>query len=173
MVTAVAALAVWAGSAGGSSHPSSPPTAAALTSLPSEPPPSPIAWSTCPTQPDLQCGAVSVPLDYRHPEQSSLTLAVTRVPVPAGAHPTGTLVFNPGGPAESGNLILPVLLGLFPSSLRQQFTIVSFDPRGTGSSEPLRCGTSPSVLASADPVPTAPGRPLPGTPAFTDMAHAC
>lgn len=173
MSLVAAALALWAGSAGGASHVSPPPSAASLTSLPSEPPPAPVVWTTCPTQPDLQCGTVSVPLDYRHPAQTSLTLAVTRVPVPAGAHPTGTLVFNPGGPAESGNLILPVLLGLFPASLRQQFTIVSFDPRGTGASEPLRCGTSPSVLASADPVPTAPGRPLPGTPAFTAMADDC
>ena len=173
-MASVAVMSAWAGSAGGSSQsPSEPSAAVALTSLPSEPPPPPISWTTCPTQPDLQCGTVSVPLDYLHPDQASLTLAVTRAPIPAGAHPTRTLVFNPGGPAESGNLILPVLLGLFPPSLRRQFTIVSFDPRGTGSSGPLRCGTSPSVLASADPVPSAAGRPLPGTPAFTAMAQSC
>ena len=174
LTAALAVVAGWAGPAGGSGHPASgPPGAGVHVSLPSEPPPSPISWTTCPTEPDLQCGTVSVPLDYGHPDRASIVLAVTRAPSPAGAHPTGTLVFNPGGPAESGNLILPVLLGLFPASLRRQFDIVSFDPRGTGSSEPLRCGTSPSVLASADPVPTAPGRPLPGTPAFTAMAHSC
>ncbi len=174
VVAVMAAAAMWAGTAGGSSHSiSEHPATVALTSLPSGPPPSPISWTTCPQQPDFQCGTVTVPLDYRHPDGSSLTLAVTRAPVPAGAHPTGTLVFNPGGPAESGNLILPLYFGRFPAPVRRQFTIVSFDPRGTGSSEPLRCGTSSSVLASLDPVPSAPGRPLPGTPAFTAMAQSC
>jgi pimeloyl-ACP methyl ester carboxylesterase len=80
---------------------------------------------------------------------------------------------NPGGPAESGNQILPVLLSLFPAGTRQRFNIVSFDPRGAGASDPLQCGTPPPALTSVDPVATAPGQPLPGTAAFTAMAKAC
>src|ERR1019366_1952608 len=87
--------------------------------------------------------------------------------------PDGTLVFNPGGPGESGNQILPVALSLLPPAIRQDFDIVTFDPRGTGASDPLRCGTPPSALTSADPVPAAPGRPLPGSTAFTTMARSC
>jgi pimeloyl-ACP methyl ester carboxylesterase len=66
-----------------------------------------------------------------------------------------------------------VALHLLPSAVRQHFTVVSFDPRGTGASDPLRCGTSPSQLASVLPVPSGPARPLPGTSAFTTMARAC
>ena len=64
-------------------------------------------------------------------------------------------------------------MSLFPATIRNQFNIVSFDPRGTGSSDPLQCGTSPSQLASVSSLPAAAGQPLPGAPAFTGMAKAC
>ncbi len=86
----------------------------------------------------------------------------------------GTLVFNPGGPGESGNQILPVELQ--PAARRPSasaFDVVSFDPRGTGASDPLRCGTSPSALPASSRVPASAGRPLPSTPFFTAMARAC
>jgi pimeloyl-ACP methyl ester carboxylesterase len=59
------------------------------------------------------------------------------------------IVFNPGGPGESGVLILPILASLMPEALRDAFTLVSFDERGTGSSEPLACGPSPAEAGSA------------------------
>jgi pimeloyl-ACP methyl ester carboxylesterase len=114
-----------------------------------------------------------VPVDYRHPHRASIAIAVTRAPALDPSGPHGTLVFNPGGPGESGNQILPVALSLLPPAIRQDFDIVTFDPRGTGASDPLRCGTPPSALTSADPVPAAPGRPLPGSTAFTTMARSC
>jgi pimeloyl-ACP methyl ester carboxylesterase len=141
--------------------------------VPALPPPAPIVWSTCPGSSSLQCGTVSVPVDYRHPRGPQLTLAVSRAPALDASDPGGMLLFNPGGPAESGNQILPVVLGLLPSAIRQRFDIVSFDPRGTGASDPLTCGTAPSALTSVLPVPAAPGLPLPGAAAFTAMARAC
>jgi pimeloyl-ACP methyl ester carboxylesterase len=141
--------------------------------LPTLPPAPAIVWSPCGTGSAIQCGTVSVPVDYRHPHRASIAVAVTRATALDPSGPRGTLVFNPGGPGESGNQILPVALSLLPPTIRREFDIVSFDPRGTGASDPLRCGTSPSVVTSADPVPTAPGRPLPGSPAFTTMARAC
>jgi pimeloyl-ACP methyl ester carboxylesterase len=83
------------------------------------------------------------------------------------------LFVNPGGPGESGNQILPVIAGLLPAAIRRHFDIVSFDPRGTGASAPLRCGTSPSAVSSVLPVPAKAGQPLPGTGVFTAMARAC
>jgi len=155
-------------SAGG--HPSAPSRSAALPAIA---PAAPIAWSPCPDGSGLECGTVPVPVDYRHPLGPSFNLAVTRAPSLDPSDPGGTLVFNPGGPGESGNQILPVVLSLFPPSVRQDFDIVSFDPRGTGASDVLDCGTSPSAAASVVPVPAAGGRPLPGTPVFTAMARAC
>jgi pimeloyl-ACP methyl ester carboxylesterase len=130
-------------------------------------------WSACPANPTLQCGTVSVPVDYQHPHAASIALSVTRAPALDATGSNGTLVFNPGGPGESGNQILPVALQNLPPAIRQHFNIVSFDPRGTGTSDPLDCGTSLSAVTSVAPVPAAPGRPLPGTPAFTAMARAC
>ena len=36
-----------------------------------------------------------------------------------------------------------------PQALKDQFTFVSFDERGTGSSEPLLCGPSAAAAGSA------------------------
>ena len=58
-------------------------------------------------------------------------------------------MFNPGGPGESGVLILPILASLVPASVQSQYTLVSFDERGTGSSDPLLCGPSPAEASSA------------------------
>jgi pimeloyl-ACP methyl ester carboxylesterase len=171
----VLALVVTAG-CGSASVPTggtTPPTAVSpVAAVPAAPPPPPIVWSACPSRPGLQCGTVDVPLDYQQPDGRTLTLAVSRAPA-LGTTPRGTIVFNPGGPGESGNQILPVALALVPTAIRDDFNVVTFDPRGTGSSEPLHCGTSPSAAASVLPVPSRAGEPLPGASMFTSMARAC
>jgi len=148
-------------------------TSTAATALPSVPPPAPIAWATCPTQPELQCGTVAVPLDYRHPAAGSLSIAVSRAPATSGDATDGDLVMNPGGPGESGLQILPVELPLLPAAVRADSDVVSFDPRGTGASDALECGTDPSTVTAVVPVPAGPGFPLPGTSVFAGLAHAC
>jgi len=108
--------------------------------------PSGIAWSACPKATGYLCGSLQVPIDYGHPSRGSLPLAVIEHPVPESK---GVIVFNPGGPGESGVLILPILASFVPTSVLSQFTLVSFDERGTGSSNPLLCGPSPSAASSA------------------------
>ena len=97
-----------------------------------------IAWSPCPKVSGYLCGTLRVPLDYQHPSRGSISLAVMEHPVPQSK---GDIVFNPGGPGESGDLILPILASLMPQAVKDQFTFVSFDERGTGSSEPLALRT--------------------------------
>jgi pimeloyl-ACP methyl ester carboxylesterase len=175
-MSALVVVAVVAAACSGSSTGSSTTTSTARASQPALPavaPPTPIAWSPCAPGSTLQCGTVVVPLDYQHPDGATLTLAVSRAPALDTSDPDGDLLFNPGGPAESGNQILPVVLPLFPTAIRQRFDIVSFDPRGTGASDPLQCGTAPSALTSVDPVGPGNDQPLPGTTAFTAMARAC
>ena len=149
------------------------PTSTAATTLPSVAPPAPIAWTTCPTQPELQCGTVTVPLDYRHPTAGTLSIAVARAPATSGSTTDGTLVLNPGGPGESGLQILPIELPLLPAAVRADSDVVTFDPRGTGASDALQCGTDPSTVTAVVPVPAAPGLPLPGTPVFAGLARVC
>jgi pimeloyl-ACP methyl ester carboxylesterase len=148
-------------------------TPASSTEPTSLPPPPAVVWTLCPGSTTIQCGSVRVPVDYRHPQGATITLAINRAPALGPGVPRGTLLFNPGGPGESGNQILPVALAEFPAAVRRSFNIVSFDARGTGASDPLQCGTSPSAIASLDPVPGAANQPLPGTAAFTAMAKAC
>jgi pimeloyl-ACP methyl ester carboxylesterase len=105
-----------------------------------------ISWSPCPKVTGYDCGSLQVPIDYGHPSRGSLALAVIEHPVPDSK---GVIVFNPGGPGESGVLILPILAALVPASVRSHFTLVSFDERGTGSSDPLLCGPSPAAAGSA------------------------
>ena len=108
--------------------------------------PGPISWSPCPKAAGYLCGTLGVPIDYGDPSRGSIRLSVIEHPVP---NSRGVIAFNPGGPGESGVLILPVLASLVPSTIRSEFTLVSFDERGTGSSEPLLCGPSPERAASA------------------------
>jgi pimeloyl-ACP methyl ester carboxylesterase len=105
-----------------------------------------IAWQPCPRVAGYQCGTLRVPLDYQEPSRGAVNLAVMEHPVPQSK---GVVVFNPGGPGESGDLILPILASLMPPAVQDQFTFVSFDERGTGSSEPLLCGPSAAAAGSA------------------------
>ncbi len=105
-----------------------------------------IAWSACPKVTGYLCGSLPVPIDYGDPARGTLSLAVIEHPVPDSK---GVIVFNPGGPGESGVLILPILASFVPASVQSQFTLVSFDERGTGASDPLLCGPSPVAAGSS------------------------
>jgi len=64
-----------------------------------------IAWHGCgPEQPpNLQCGELSVPLDYRDPHRAKITLGFNRLPAGDPAHRVGSLIVNPGGPGGGGS----------------------------------------------------------------------
>ena len=170
LATVALAAACGTGGTGGTPATSPPPP---TTPLPAVAPPPPVTWSTCPTHADIDCGTVPVPLDYAHPAAGTLQIAVSRIRATGGPAPDGTLVVNPGGPGESGNQILPIGYPLLPAAVRSSMDVVSFDPRGTGASSPLLCGTSLPGVTSALPVPARAGQPLPGTPVFAGIPPAC
>jgi pimeloyl-ACP methyl ester carboxylesterase len=114
-----------------------------------------------------------VPVDYAHPAGPSLPLAVAEIPASGPGSPLGDLVFNPGGPGESGVGLLPVIAGSLPKAVTERFTVVGFDERGTGASSRLACGPSPSAAASVDPLPAAVGGALPAAALYRDMATSC
>ncbi|SOB81357.1 alpha/beta hydrolase fold [Streptomyces sp. 1331.2] len=101
-------------------------------------------WTTCG---ELQCATLTVPVDYAHPETGqTFTLPLARSVTADPAQRMGSLVFNPGGPGESGvEQLKSGGLSSFSERARARFDIVSFDPRGVAGSKPaIDCGSSDS-----------------------------
>jgi pimeloyl-ACP methyl ester carboxylesterase len=97
---------------------------------------------------------LSVPVSYSKPGGAQIPISVIELPA-ARPHPIGDIVFNPGGPGASGVQFLERAWHNFPASLRARFTLVSFDPRGVGASEPLQCSTPAEImgLVGLNPAP--------------------
>ncbi|MBQ1088996.1 alpha/beta hydrolase [Streptomyces sp. B93] len=99
-----------------------------------------VKWSVCEgaqAPKDLQCGKVTVPVDYARPRAGSLDLAVARYR--ATGDRRGSVVLNFGGPGGSGVAGLAAD-GKDFMDLTDGYDVVSFDPRGVGRSSPVSCG---------------------------------
>jgi pimeloyl-ACP methyl ester carboxylesterase len=127
------------------------------TTLPAPLPVTPVQWTPCG---NLQCGSVTVPLDYDKPDGPTLQIAVARHPAEDPTERIGSLVINPGGPGTSGIDDLANELSVLTPELLDRFDIVSFDPRGVERSSPVSCAAptagSGASGPSIDPVPTTP-----------------
>ncbi|MEU5779595.1 alpha/beta hydrolase [Micromonospora lupini] len=97
-----------------------------------------IEWRLCATDASAECGTLSLPVDWNRPRGERFDLALAR----RAANPAtreGALVFGPGGPGDSGVDRVVNGSSRFSADLRRRFDIVSFDPRGTGGSNPVLC----------------------------------
>ena len=105
-----------------------------------------IDWEDCSdgTSP-FQCGTVTVPLDYEHPDGRTITIAVRKLPAPDGDAEHGSLFINPGGPGASGVAMMQVMAPMFTEELRGAYDIIGFDPRGVGQSTPITCWTNDEI----------------------------
>src|SRR5579875_831139 len=95
-----------------------------------------LKWKAC--DGGFQCATARVPLDYRHPDGTKVSIAVVRHLATAPARRLGSLFINGGGPGEQ----IEGLVGFYPSLpavMRERFDIVLFDPRGFGFSTAVRC----------------------------------
>jgi pimeloyl-ACP methyl ester carboxylesterase len=121
-----------------------------------------IQWSACPTgwglAAPVQCGWVTVPVDYTQPFGATIKLAVDRATsTGTAAERQGALVYNPGGPGGSG-LRFPLRIATSSPlwiKTAKAYDFVGFDPRGVGHSAPISC-EDPQEYAKApkaDPVP--------------------
>ena len=102
-----------------------------------------IEWGPCdsgaPTGADLECGSLTVPLDYAQPDGETIDIAVARAATANDDERIGSLVFNPGGPGGSGIEFLQSAALIVPSEIAARFDLVSFDPRGVGASTAVDC----------------------------------
>jgi len=155
-VGAAALLAVTACTSPGSTT-ATPPGAAATGAQPAAaagstadagpivPTASTLHWHSCSAQlartgvPD--CTTLSVPLNYADPGGRHISLALDMVPATAPpSQQQGIMLVNPGGPGASGLPWPAVLAQGLSRSVADDYDIVGFDPRGTGSSVPaLSC----------------------------------
>ncbi|HET9650427.1 MAG TPA: alpha/beta fold hydrolase [Microlunatus sp.] len=87
-------------------------------------------WRDCGS---LRCATVLVPLDYTRPDATAITLTVGMRT--AHGSTRGMVFTNPGGPGGSGL----TFLGGMDSPELADLDLVSWDPRGTGLSTPVRC----------------------------------
>lgn len=101
---------------------------------------------------DVRCGVLRVPHDHADPTRGYLELAVEQVRSARQHDRIGALVLNPGGPGGSGVDRMPDWASWMPEELLERFDLVTFDPRGTGSSSPIDCPPSPSEVANV-PLP--------------------
>ena len=90
-------------------------------------------WQPCGS---ALCATMKVPLDWDNPGKAALDIKVTKAP---SENPTkGPLFVNPGGPGIEG--------GTFATNLGSDkwkgYDIIAWDPRGSGGSTHVRCGTT-------------------------------
>ncbi|MCH0539111.1 alpha/beta fold hydrolase [Streptomyces sp. MUM 203J] len=116
-------------------------------------------------------------MDYTDPDDGrTFVLPLIRVPATDPDRRIGSLVFNPGGPGESGvGLLQDGGVTAFSDRLRKRFDIVGFDPRGVGGSDPaVDCGPEDGAREAegGDDLPPQPLHPVTARQRQTALAEA-
>ncbi|MDX3384899.1 alpha/beta hydrolase [Streptomyces niveiscabiei] len=105
-----------------------------------------------------QCATMKAPLDWSKPEGRTIDVALLRTKSSGSeGERIGSLLFNFGGPGGSGVDTLPSFEPDY-TTLRERYDLVSFDPRGVGRSEGVRC-RSDKEIAAAESVDATPDTP--------------
>ena len=105
-----------------------------------------IDWKDCSDgTASFQCGTVTVPLDYDHPDGRTITIALKKLPASDGNAEHGSLFLNPGGPGGSGVAMMQVMAPMLTEETRGAYDIIGFDPRGVGQSTPITCWTNDEI----------------------------
>ena len=131
-----------------------------------------VQWADCGS--GEQCAQVLAPLDWSDPDGTAITLAMKRrVATTTLADPSSPDLFiNPGGPGGSAMDYVDA----FNSTGLAGFNIVGMDPRGSGKSTPVVCGTLAQTDAYFD-LPMAPANDtekqelIDGTKQFADQCR--
>ncbi|MEO3974925.1 alpha/beta fold hydrolase [Streptomyces sp. CAU 1734] len=108
--------------------------------------PETMRWGVCPPNdpmpapgPAVQCATIKVPVDWSKPQGPRTSVFVARHRAADPARRIGVLMTNPGGPGNPGADTAMYADREFSPELLKRFDVVSFDPRGIGRSEGIRC----------------------------------
>ncbi|SNX63896.1 tripeptidyl-peptidase C [Streptomyces sp. TLI_55] len=160
------------GGTGAATPSSSPSDTAAAAALPSSLTSQKLDWAGCKGTSDSpapssewRCATLKVPLDWAKPQGKTIGLALIRAKARGGDR-IGSLLFNFGGPGGSGVSMMP-LYGATVSALRERYDLVSWDPRGVGGSEGVRC-RSDRDIESAESIDATPDTAAEETVYFQD-----
>ncbi|MBM7368349.1 alpha/beta fold hydrolase [Gordonia hydrophobica] len=98
-------------------------------------------WGSCApihqASPDTQCATLTVPRDYSKPNGPTISITVSRIPARNQDGKRGVLIGNPGGPGVDGISMFTLLRP--PTQVRDEWDLVSVQPRGLIDSTPVRC----------------------------------
>ncbi|MFJ9564242.1 alpha/beta hydrolase [Streptomyces fuscichromogenes] len=133
-------------------------------------------WSRCKATSDSaapgdewRCATLKVPLDWSEPGGRTIGLALIREQASGGSGKRiGSLLFNFGGPGGSGVSTMPYYASTV-SALRERYDLVSWDPRGVGASEGIRC-RSDKDIQSAESIDATPDTAAEETAYLQDAA---
>jgi pimeloyl-ACP methyl ester carboxylesterase len=109
-----------------------------------------LEWAPCGDVPDTECAGLEVPLDYANPNGAKITLRLGRAPALDPAKRKGVLLFIPGGPGAGivETIGKEMRAAQHVPEFQQQYDVVTFDPRGVGKSNPVRC--DPEAVPKAE-----------------------
>jgi pimeloyl-ACP methyl ester carboxylesterase len=97
---------------------------------------------------EWECATLKVPLDWTKPAGETIGLALIRSRATGGTgERIGSLLFNFGGPGGSGVSTMPSYASTV-SRLHERYDLVSWDPRGVGTSEGVRCRDDREIQAA-------------------------
>jgi pimeloyl-ACP methyl ester carboxylesterase len=102
--------------------------------------PGAIDWQPCPENAELDCGTLTLPVDYQQPRGKTFDMAVIRARTLNSSKYIGVLFTHPGIHLAGVDFILSGVDTPVFNRIRARFDIVSLDPRGAGRTRKLDCG---------------------------------
>jgi pimeloyl-ACP methyl ester carboxylesterase len=107
-----------------------------------------VPFTPCHGTSGVLCATVPVPLDYSGAVQGTIPLSVEELP--AAGTPRGVMMMLAGGPGQASAIAFDLAdLGSTWQSIFPGYTLVAFDPRGTGNSGFLGCSIGDSLVSDA------------------------
>jgi pimeloyl-ACP methyl ester carboxylesterase len=117
-----------------------------------------LKWAPCGDVQETECAGLEAPIDRAKPDGAKITLRLGRVPASGRAKRKGVLLLLPGGPGAG---IAEIIGGEMRAAqhipeFARRYDVVTFDPRGIGKSNPIRCDPQavPRAEMPMDRMPT-------------------